>query len=584
MLLPNGIISGLDYPDPDIIRVDQTYYLVSTTMYFMPGCEILRSYDLVHWEHAAYVYTNLDSTPGQCLADDKGVYGRGMWAATLRHHEGRFYLIFVANDTHKTYLYTSETIDGPWNKREITGFHHDSSLLFDEDGRIYLVSGNKEIHLAELSATDLLDESANPVAVLSDTVIVRDPHEVWLGYEGTHFYKIGDTYYLFFIHMPQIAGRRTEACYVAKSPQGPWLPIPDMYPEVEKNDSPTAMVPGDIFSDDRRFWNSGVAQGGIVQTPDGSWFALLFQDSGAVGRIPHLVPRHFEATRLDFGDGKDPAPVSSPIFGEHGRIPADYPAFWNYTSGEKELPTTLQVQNLRPGYSYSPLVGSDDFRSNYTGGDTLLGLKPRWQINHGPDLSQVHHDSENGNFEITTGRLTKQLTLAQNTLTMRTQAPACVAEVTVDASSVKEGDICGLAILQSSCGYVGITKRDGRLYLIQAGVDGVTADISPLKGDATIETEHTLLAVSDVFASGNAASADEPYIFRLRIEADFTTPDERRDVARFYFKQNQAFEQIGQPQKLFFKLDHFTGARFALFAFATKEAGGTASFLDFQYL
>ena len=70
-------ITRLDYPDPDVIRVDETYYMVSTTMYFMPGCEILRSYDLVHWEHAAYVYDRLDSTPAQRLEGKENIYGQG---------------------------------------------------------------------------------------------------------------------------------------------------------------------------------------------------------------------------------------------------------------------------------------------------------------------------------------------------------------------------------------------------------------------------------------------------------------------------------------------------------------------------
>ncbi len=60
-----------DYPDPDIIRVGDTYYMVTTTMYFMPGCEILRSYDLVHWEHLTYVYDTLDSTEEQRLVGEK---------------------------------------------------------------------------------------------------------------------------------------------------------------------------------------------------------------------------------------------------------------------------------------------------------------------------------------------------------------------------------------------------------------------------------------------------------------------------------------------------------------------------------
>ena len=91
-----------DYPDPDVIRVGDTYYLASTTMHFFPGCEILKSYDLLHWEHASYVYDRLDDTPGQCLKNDENIYGKGMWAPCLRFHNGCFYLSFCANDTHKT--------------------------------------------------------------------------------------------------------------------------------------------------------------------------------------------------------------------------------------------------------------------------------------------------------------------------------------------------------------------------------------------------------------------------------------------------------------------------------------------------
>ena len=75
-------LTRLDYPDPDILRVGNTFYMVSTTMYFFPGCEILRSYDLVNWEHAAYVYDQLDSTPAQKLEDKQNIYGQGMWAAS----------------------------------------------------------------------------------------------------------------------------------------------------------------------------------------------------------------------------------------------------------------------------------------------------------------------------------------------------------------------------------------------------------------------------------------------------------------------------------------------------------------------
>src|SRR5690606_11758531 len=111
----NNPIIWADYPDPDVIRVDDTYYMVSTTMHMMPGCVILRSYDLIHWETVTYVYDVLDNTPAQRLEGGEQIYGKGMWAATLRYHKGKFYVIFVANDTHKTYLYTAESIEGPWS-------------------------------------------------------------------------------------------------------------------------------------------------------------------------------------------------------------------------------------------------------------------------------------------------------------------------------------------------------------------------------------------------------------------------------------------------------------------------------------
>ena len=106
-----------DYPDIDVICVEDTYYMVSTTMHFMPGAVILRSYDLCHWEILSYVFDTLDSTEGQTLSDGMGVYGKGMWAASLRYYKGVFYVCFVANDTGRTYLYQAENICGPWKKQ-----------------------------------------------------------------------------------------------------------------------------------------------------------------------------------------------------------------------------------------------------------------------------------------------------------------------------------------------------------------------------------------------------------------------------------------------------------------------------------
>ena len=267
----------MDFPDPDVIFVDGVYYMISTTMHFLPGGQILRSYDLIHWEHAAYVFDSLDGTPSQKLEGDGYVYGKGMWAASLRYHEGMFYVVFVCNDTWKTYLYRSPKIEGPWVKSEISGFYHDSSLLFDDDGRVYIVYGNTKIYLTELDA-----ELKGPKEGGLHRLIVEDVEKPRLGYEGSHLYKINGRYYLFLIHSLQDQWRRVEACFSADSLEGEFSG-------------------GDILNDDMDFRNSGVAQGGIVCGVDGAWNGVLFQDSGAIGRIPVIVPVSWEKDRPVMG-------------------------------------------------------------------------------------------------------------------------------------------------------------------------------------------------------------------------------------------------------------------------------------------
>ena len=112
-------LTGMDYPDPDVIRVDDTYYMISTTMHFFPGAEILRSYDLIRWEHCAYVYESLEHTAGETLNGEETVYGHGMWAASLRYHCGRFYVVFIAHEWDRTFLFTADKIEGPWEKHSL---------------------------------------------------------------------------------------------------------------------------------------------------------------------------------------------------------------------------------------------------------------------------------------------------------------------------------------------------------------------------------------------------------------------------------------------------------------------------------
>ena len=408
-------ITKLDYPDPDVIRVGDTYYMVSTTMYFMPGCEILKSHDLVNWEHAAYVFERLDGTPAQRLEGKENIYGQGMWAASLRLHNGIFYICFVANDTHKTYIFSSPNITGPWEKYTLEGFYHDNSILFDDDGKVYIVYGNRHIYIKELniSGNKLNDNTpSNP-----EKLIISDQNDAYLGYEGAHFYKIGGKYYIFLIHIPKSTGKRTESCFVADSPFGPY-------------------VGKDVMDDDRNYRNSGVAQGGIIETPSGKWYSILFQDSGAVGRIPVLMP-------IEFVDG-------FPVFGTDGKIPLDF-----------------EIEDLKPDHNYVPLVSSDDFRTDYSfDKNSSFGFKSCWQFNHEPDLNLIKRDFNEGTVTITTDKISTNLVQAKNVLTQRTLFPGCLCDVVVDGSMLNEGDYAGLCVLESCYGFVALTKRDSEYYLV----------------------------------------------------------------------------------------------------------------------
>ncbi len=484
-------IIDLDYPDPDVIRVGDTYYMVSTTMYFFPGCEILRSYDLLHWEHAGFVYDNLDNTPGQCLDDKKGIYGQGMWAATLRFHEGRFYIIFVCNDTHKTYLFTCENIYGPWQKSEIEGFYHDCSLLFDED-RVFLVYGNREIHLTELSP-DLHGPKRGGI----DKVIVKDSDKTPLAYEGSHFYKINGHYYIFLIHSLEDRWMRAEACFMADKVDGEYKGC-------------------DILANDLGYCGSGVAQGGIVDDPYGNFYAILFQDMGAVGRVPYLL-------KLEWKD--------------------DFPMIVTD-------PCPPQTIDLRPGYVYTPLVGSDDF--GFADGP-VWGLKPAWQFNHVPKPELFGIDDANHSFTVTTDRLCDDILTAVNTLTMRLKFPACHCAVTLDASALNVGDVAGLAVMQGAYAFVGVTRREDGLHMFMR-------ERIPKENSVTSYT-YEITEHDDVLIDSS--------VVRLSFDADFA---HMKDEVRF---------NIGPTHKMYFKLDHFTGNRAALFMYSKEVTGGSASFSDF---
>ncbi len=243
-----------DFPDPDVIRVSDTYYMVSTTMYHFPGATILRSHDMVNWEYCAQPLTQLTDEDKYSLRDGKNAYARGMWASSIKWHNGWFYLLINGND-HRAWLLTATDPEGEWEVRRLSRNYYDPGLLFD-GGKVYIVCGINHLQMCEL------DEDFN--LLREQEVVVREGS----GLEGCHLYKIGDYYYIYATYGGWPSG---QTVFRSKDIFGPY----EERVLVEK-------------------WYDGkpntIHQGALVEDIDGKWWTIMQEDLGALGRFPNLQP------------------------------------------------------------------------------------------------------------------------------------------------------------------------------------------------------------------------------------------------------------------------------------------------------
>lgn len=191
----NPILPGFR-PDPSICRVGEDYYLVNSTFSYFPGVSISHSKDLIHWEQIGNVLTRTSQ-----LDLTKSGHSGGIYAPTLRYHDGTFYMITTNIEHGGNFVVTAPSILGPWSDPYLLDADGiDPSLFFDDDGRCYYCGtkgrregeafwGDNEIYVQEL---DL-----NTMKLAGDSWVVwhsalRDAQ--WS--EGPHIYKIGEYYYV----------------------------------------------------------------------------------------------------------------------------------------------------------------------------------------------------------------------------------------------------------------------------------------------------------------------------------------------------------------------------------------------------
>ncbi|MBL7966045.1 MAG: glycoside hydrolase 43 family protein [Prolixibacteraceae bacterium] len=477
-----------DVPDMSMIRVGDSYYMSSTTMHMAPGVPIMKSKDLVNWTIVSYAYDTLANVDAMNLVNGKSTYGRGTWASCIRYHKGMYIVSTFAQTTNKTYIYKTKDIEkGPWERITFSPAYHDHTLWFDDDGKIYIIWSVRKLLIAEMK------EDLSGVKEGTERVLIEDANapvgkNVGLG-EGSQLFKANGKYYLFNIAWPR-GGMRTVVVHRADNINGPWE--------------------GKVA-----FQDQGVAQGGMIDTPDGRWFAYLFQDHGSVGRIPYIVSMKWE-------DGW-------PVIGVDGKVPQTL-----------DLPAN---KSLIPG-----IVSSDEF--NRKKGEPALPLV--WQWNHNPDNSLWSVIERKGYLRLKTGRIDSLFLKSRNTLTQRTFGPVCSATTMLDASGMKDGDFAGLTAFQRKFGQVGVKIVNGQKYVFMVSN----------KTDKPTELQSVPLTQNKVF---------------LKIECDFRNRTDVASF--FYSLDGKAWTTIGGPLKMEYTLmEHFMGYRFGLFNYATKETGGFADF------
>ena len=498
-----------DVPDPDIIRVGDTFYLVSTTMHLMPGAPIMKSKDLKNWETVGYIFDRLTDSPKYDLQEGTA-YGRGQWATSLKYHKGRFYALLAPNEQGPmgdTYIFTAEKAEGPWTILSRMRHFHDCSLFFDDDDRVYVVYGTGEMMELKADLSDVIEGT-------HQQIFQREEDEKGI-LEGSRVIKHNGKYYLLMIsHVYEPGRHRREVCYRADDIHGPW----------EKQ----------VILESEFGGFSYEAQGTIVDTQDGDWYGIIFQDRGGVGRVLTVMPCRWINGWPMLGD-------------ENGKVPNE-------------------VRPLKSGEPETSIVKADDFS------DSKLGL--HWQWNHNPIDKAWSLSERPGFLRLKTNRIVQNLYLAPNTLTQRMEGPQCCGAIEMDLSKMKDGDRAGLAAFNSDTGALTIKKNGKKLVL----------EMSEQKVELT-EREKAVTNVEEKVIESIELKQQKIW---LRIDADFRPTGGRfggTDTATFYYSlDGEQWTKIGSDYRMSFDWRRFfMGSKFAIFCYATKKAGGYVDIDDFKY-
>lgn len=403
-----------DYSDPDVCVVGEDYFLTASSFNCTPGLPILHSKDLVNWKIVNYALKKVE--PVEYYNEAR--HGKGVWAPSIRFHEGMYY-IYWGDPDFGIFMVKTRDPYGEWDKPVLVKAGKgmiDPCPLWDDDGRVYLAhawAGSRAKFNSVLTVCELNKEGTK---VISDPVLVFDGNDgVNHTIEGAKFYKRNGFYYLFAPAGGVVSG--WQLVMRSKNVYGPYEPRIVM-----------AQGKTDI---------NGPHQGGWVDTPAGeSWF-LHFQDKGAYGRVLHLNPMKWVNDWPVIGVDRDGDGCGDPV------------SRYRKPKTDKTYPIETPVE-------------SDEFDTR------KLGLQWEWHANYqdvfgfttNMGYARIYGHELSSHF--------KNFWEVPNLLMQKFPAEEFTATAKLKVSAKDDGQLSGLIVMGWDYSWIGVEKQGEKFLLKQA--------------------------------------------------------------------------------------------------------------------
>lgn len=488
-----------DYSDPDAIRVGDDYYMVASSFSNSPALPILHSKDLVNWKVINYC---LDHVPEFRYRNP--IHGCGVWAPSIRFHEGTYYVCFPMPDEG---IYMTTTTDpwGKWSKpvniRPGAGWI-DPCPFWDDDGKVYLVAGVAKSRIGYKSVLHVVQMQPDGMGLIGEEVKIFDGNlNNQVTIEGPKMYKRNGWYYVF----APAGGVKTgwQTVLRSKNPFGPYE-----YKVVLRQGDSTV---------------NGPHQGAWVDTVTGEDWFIHFQDVYAAGRIIHLQPMHWENDWPIIGINKEGNDYGEPVM--EYRKP-------DIGKSREELSDTTKYPICEPDTD-------DEFDKDY------LGLQWQWNANFDTawyDLKndETGHKKENGScIRLNAVGTTHSRPVGdyRNLLLQKWPSPEFTCVTKMYINGLQEGDYAGTVSLGMEYGALGIARKNDGYYIrtvrgtqnfdcdvsyTDEDVKEIKIDISDFKDDLkTVYFRYTVKCVKRITRTEMSIPVENVPLEQIELEISF---------------------------------------------------------------